>query len=239
MKKLILIIMLAIVFAFSGKAMAEQPQITVGLKTWFATWETKLGSDKFESDYGVMYGPSVNVRYDKIFAGASYTLGSFSFPTVTTSVADVNLDADRSDLDLSAGYYFHPNVAGFIGYKVSDFDYNMTLDTIFGSSEATASETRNGPVLGVNGHYPIDGTRWVLFGNMSYVMLDAEYKDSTGKTTGDVTGPAIEFGGAYAAEMMPLSVSVGFKYQNYEYDNSGGATDTFSGLTFGVNYTIQ
>lgn len=244
MKKLILIITLALVFAFSNMAMAEGPQVTVGLKTWLATWDTKLdtgsGNKDFSSDYGLMLGPSLNVRYDKFFAGASYLFGTFSFPAVSVLGTDINMDADRTDLDLSAGYYFHPNVAAFLGYKIMDFDYTMDFTPcVAGVCDDSFSETRNGPVLGVTGHYSINGTRWVLFGNLSYVFLNSEAKFSDGtKETDDVTGPAIEFGGAYAAELIPLSVSIGYKYQDYEFDKSG-VPDTFSGLTFGVNYTIQ
>ncbi|MBI5193963.1 MAG: hypothetical protein HZA08_11050 [Nitrospirae bacterium] len=245
MKKLILIITIAMVFAFSNMAMAEQPHVSVGLKTWAATWDTKLdtgsGNKDFSSDYGLMLGPSVNVQYDKYFAGASYLFGTFSFPAVSVAATDINLDADRTDMDISAGYYFHPNVAAFLGYKLMDLKYKMKLDPcVLGVCGDTSKETRNGPVLGVTGHYPIEGSRWVLFGNLSYVFLNSEFKDSSGnKDTSKVTGPAVEFGGAYTLENMPLSLLVGLKYQNYEYDTAGAANDTFSGLTFGVNYPIQ
>lgn len=235
MKKLILIITVAIVFAFSNMAMAEGPQVTVGLKTWLATWEVDFGGDPMESDYGAMLGPSVNVRYDRFFVGASYFLGTFSFPTATGILVDTDLDADRTDLDISAGYYFHPNIAAFLGYKVSDFDYKFVYSD--GTSLKTTEE-RSGPVIGVTGHYLINGTRWALFGNLSYVSLDDNYKSGGVTTNYAVTGPAIEFGGAYSMEQIPLSVSVGLKYQDYKYDKDN-LEDIFSGLTFGVNYTIQ
>lgn len=245
MKKLILVITLAMVFAFSNMAMAEQPQITVGLKTWFATWETKslIAGDSIESDYGVMYGPAINVKYDKLFAGINYMIGSFSFPEQTDfyvdtdddgffdDISDLALDADRTDIDLFAGYYFHPNIAGILGYKSMDFD--LKADYIDAGTTETASVKFSGPALGIMGHYLIEGTRWALFGNLSYLILDGEVE---GESIDGPSGTAIEFGGAYAVETMPLSVSVGLKIQNYSSDD---VDDTFSGLTFGVNYTIQ
>ena len=249
MKKILSIFIITIVLGISSIALAEKPSVTIGLKTWVATGELDIGDETYESDYGLMYGPGINVRYQNFFGGISYLLGSFSFPELEDrwidsnedgfedfdEITNIDFNADRKDLDLSVGYYFHPNIALLLGYKMTDFDY--TSDLIDFGSSYDATETRKGPVLGVVGNYRIGESRWSLFGNLSYVMLDSEFKPEGGDTEkDDIKGPAIEFGAAYAAENIPLSVSVGYKYQSYEYGEGG--EDIFGGLTFGVNYTL-
>ena len=236
MKRLLtVILLLGIITGYSSIVFAEDVNVTVGFKTWIATWESKFTEGSIESDYGLMFGPNINVRSGNFFGGLSYLLGSFSFPTETfydSSVGyyDVEYEADRTDMDLSAGYYFHPNVAVFLGYKVVNMDFTFTSADL----DVTVDDSLelSGPAFGVSGYYPIGQSRWALFGSLSYLVLDGEWDDGTSE---EGTGPSIEFGGAYTVEDKPLSVSVGFKSQSFESDDG---EDIFSGLTVGVNYSF-
>lgn len=234
MKKIISILIITIILGISSAAMAEKPSITIGLKTWAATWESvsPYSDETVKSDYGLMYGPGVNIRYQKFFGGLTYMIGSFSFPEeIIDNLFDVSTDADRADLDLWVGYYFHRYIGVFVGYKTINLDFTDKSSDLDVSVDTNVKY--NGPAFGVTGYYPIGESRWVLFGNLGYVSLDGEVE---GESIDDkTTGPAVEFGGAYAFENMPLSISVGYKYQNYE---SNDIEDIFSGLTLGANYTF-
>lgn len=235
MKKIMFILAIVFSLSFTAISFAEETYVTVGLKTWTATWEEKFTGGSIKSDYGFTYGPNINVKHGNFFGGLSYlTGGGFTFPEETFSDIlgdyDVNYEADRTTMDLWFGYFFHPNIAGFAGYKSDELDFTFTSDTL---GLTTDSKIKiNGPVFGVYGLYPIKETRFVLFGNLSYMMLDSEID---GESTGDATGPSVEFGGAYSIQNMPLSISGGYKYQNFKTDDG---EDTFSGITLGVNYTF-
>ena len=258
MKKIISILIVAIVLGISSAAMAEGPSVTIGLKTWFASWEEKVkffdeytgetetASDK--SDYGLMYGPVFNLRYEKFFGSLSYLIGGdFNFELSDLDYSDSTIGYswdydekyDRTDLDIAIGYYFHPNISVFLGYKNVNIDLTATIteeETIlldlWKDGSIKESGTIKGPALGVSGNYPIGETNWVLFGSLSYLSLDGEWE---GESLGDYTGPSIEIGGAYVLETMPLSITAGYKYQSLKADE---VEDIFSGLTFGVNYTL-
>ena len=198
MKKIISILIVAIVLGISSAAMAEGPSVTIGLKTWFASWEEKVkffdeytgetetASDK--SDYGLMYGPVFNLRYEKFFGSLSYLIGGdFNFELSDLDYSDSTIGYswdydekyDRTDLDIAIGYYFHPNISVFLGYKNVNIDLTATIteeETIlldlWKDGSIKESGTIKGPALGVSGNYPIGETNWVLFGSLSYLSLD-------------------------------------------------------------------
>ena len=265
MKRLLIVILLfGIITGYSNMVFAEDVNVTVGLKTWIATWdhkleflnevtgETEIVSDK--SDYGLMYGPVVNFRYEKFFASLSYLLGGdFNFEWDQLDYSDpdygYNLDLDSKDdrtyFDIAIGYYIHPNISVFLGYKNIDIDETATLvenvepfsDADFdgfvdSESSIDSSATIKGPAFGVSGNYRIGESNWILIGSLSYLSLDGE---SEGESLGDFTGPSLEIGGAYVLDTMPLSITAGFKYQSLKADES---EDIFSGLTVGVNYSF-
>ena len=263
MKKIISIFIIALVLGISSAAMAEKPSVTVGLKTWIATWEQKLEyTDEFgdtatesdKSDYGLMYGPVFNLRYEKFFASLSYLIGGnfnfewdqfdFSDPDYGDSF-DLDSENDRTDFDIAVGYYLHPNISVFLGYKNIDADQTITWsydvepfsdadfdDNVSDNDSYDISATIKGPAFGVSGNYPIGETNWILFGSLSYLSLEGE---SEGESLGDFTGPSLEIGGAYVFDNMPMSITAGYKYQSLQADER---EDIFSGLTLGANYTF-
>jgi len=272
MKRMLTILVVVLLLGLSNYGLAQETEetpttITIGLKMWYASWEETFTVGTYEetqeSDYGLMYGPVLNIRSGNLFLGLSYLMGSFTFEDSWTDSGyygyyggdyyywyddiEWKSEADRTDVDLSIGYYFHPNLALFLGYKTSNFEFRETwtvtetisnyyTDTYEYEFEDTREMELSGPALGLTGHFPIGESRWILFGTLSYISLASKFEGEAGP---DFTGPAYEFGAAYIAETMPVSVTVGYKYQKYEAEEEGVTLEEiFSGLTVGVNYTF-
>mgnify|MGYP001610949518 CR=1 FL=1 len=113
--------------AFSVQGYAEEKKdekthITIGVKTWinsYDQWE-KSGSTVYtaKSNTVVMAGPTLNISWDKYFAGVSYlkTLNDYEADMRTTTLY-AKLKDERQEVDLSLGYYVHQRVGVFLGYK--------------------------------------------------------------------------------------------------------------------------
>ena len=213
MKKLIPVIVLAIILSF-GMAYGQDVTFSVGLKTWYNDWEYELPGNTYDSDPVLMIGPSVSIKYDKFFGGVSLlsSIGKYEWSG--------GVEADRTDIDLIAGYMFHPRLGAFVGYKriIAGFPGSDTY--IYG------------PGVGLTGNYPVRDNI-VLYGSFSYMFLDYEI-DPGG--TFDSSGASIEGGAAYIISPN-WNASIGYKYQKFTGDfPAGDLDDTFSGLTLGAQY---
>lgn len=233
MKKVIAGIVCVVTLLFVSMVYAEEKlQINVGLKGWYNSWE----SGGIESDGSVlMAGPSISVKLSKWFAGISYltTLADYEFSNMIF-VGD-KLATNRNDLDLVAGYMFHPRVGVVGGYKhiSGDFEYSFGgVGVPVGDIELSIS----GPVLGVTANYPIENTPVALFGSLTYLFGEAELTAGGVSATEDITGTTFDLGASYAISEK-VSANVGYKHQSFEGDEGGGE-DIFSGLTFGLNYAF-
>jgi hypothetical protein len=233
--------------------------VTTGFKIWRATNSFKtVDGDDVETTSN-MYGPSVNLTmFDKWYTGLSFYWGNgFDYIVEKTyentgQDYEVDVDGEKTDLDIWVGYRFHPRASVFLGYKSSRFKQDGKTELNDITSEFSAEINYYGPVVGVNGNYPIKDSGFILFGTFGYAFLDGESKvelkasntitGESEKASGDETdkyrGPAIEFGVSYVFKNIPqLSLSGGYKYQSYEnVDNSDVDPWTFAGLTFGANY---
>ena len=221
---------------------AENFSLTVALKIWRST----LSLDFFEGapeSTNNMYGPAVNLTFkEKFYAGMSYYTGDgFEYTIESASSTDnIELKITKSDFDIWIGYSFHPRGSVFIGYKTSNVDTDYQVGDIYDLDI-------KGPVIGVSGNYPIMDSGFILFGTLGYTFLDVTFKTpetdtyTSGKITGAGSGPAIEFGATYIFRQLPkLSLTAGYKYQNYETTkdeiSTNGGLYTLTGFTFGVNY---
>lgn len=198
---------------------------------------------------GLMYGPAISIRTGDLFVGLSYLTGGgftdeYTESGYTSYWGDYDYEwgeeFDRTDMDLSIGYYVTPNLGVFLGYKTLTIGVTetYTLTTEYSDSATGEDSWENefsGFALGVTGHTRIGESRMILFGTLSYVSLASEFAGEAGE---DFMGPAIEVGLAYALETMPLSFTVGYKYQSYEEDVEDGGKDVFAGLTLGLNYSF-
>lgn len=233
MKKILIILVGVMLLGFSNYGVAQEteetaPSVTVGLKMWLAAWEyTPRYGQSTDYGSGLMYGPALNIRSGKLFAGLTYlTGGGFGYEET-----NYKLEVDRTDMDLSIGYNVHPNIGLFLGYKTT----TMELEETTSSGSYTWENEFKGPAFGLTAHSRIGESRWLLFGTLSYVSLASTFDGVPGE---DFIGPSFEFGVAYTAETMPVSVMLGYKYQSYKEDVEDAGQDTFSGLTLGVNYTF-
>ena len=245
MKKIIILTICALFFGMNNMAQAQETSVTLGLKAWYAKYELEIddADDSVEFDRGLMYGPALNIRPGNFFFGVSYLMGGdFTYTEDLNSTTELEIDLDRTDLDLSVGYYLHPNVAVFLGYKKSEMDFEATETSVGSSSTEEQEWEYKGPAIGVTGNFPIGEGGAFLFGTLSYVKLDTDYKFESGDASGEeVEGPSIEFGVGFSSETMPVSLTVGYKYQKYEADENDevlGFEETFSGLTLGVYFTF-
>lgn len=234
-------IMIFMCFFFSSSiCWGVQPKVTVGLKTWYSAFEL----DEMSSDESVLgIGPALTVRFDKFFAGLSYLMNISDYSDTINASGYVDgvavystMDADfkKTDIDLSFGYSFHEKVAGFVGYKRTNYDIEADFSAVgYAQGNKAARQVSNsgsgsfeGPAIGVTGNIPIQQTRFVAYGTFAYVFL------SDDDTNDDFNGPAIELGAVYALENIPTSLSFGYKYQSY----SGDLDSTASGFILGMNY---
>ena len=250
MKRMLAVLVVVLLLGLSNYGVAQDTEdtptsVTIGLKTWYATWEYKpVGEEGWDYGTGLMYGPALNIRAGNLFVGLSYLMGGgFTYDyseTIGYYYYTYEYEADRTDIDLSLGYYFHPNLALFLGYK--------TLTIASGQSETLTSSYYDdityesewevklaGPAFGLAGYARIGESRMILFGTLSYVSLESEVDGVSGES---FTGPAIEAGLAYALETMPASVTLGYKYQSYTEDVEEGGQDVFAGLSLGLNFSF-
>lgn len=231
MKKVIAGIVCVVTLLFVSMVYAEEKlQINVGVKGWYNSWEVKLDTVSIESDSSVlMLGPSITLKSGEWFGGISYltTMADYEFNFVGDK-----LSGSRSDLDIMAGYMFHPRVGILAGYKYISSDLAYTSP--WGSEDAEL--TLSGPVIGITANYPIENTPISLFGSLSYLFGESEFTMAGVSETDDVTGTTLDLGVAYAISEK-VSANVGYKHQSFEGDE-GGEEHIFSGLTFGLNYAF-
>ena len=240
MKKILIILVGVLLLGLSTHGLAQETEetatsVTLGLKMWYAGWDyTPMGGQSTDYGSGLMYGPALNIRRGNLFLGLTYlTGGGFGYEE-SYSWYDDKYEADRTDMDLSIGYNVHPNIGLFLGYKTITIEWEETYSYPSSPTDYYTGEVElKGPAFGVTGHSRIGESMWLLFGTLSYVSLESDFDGVPGE---DFIGPAIEFGVAYVP--MPVSVTLGFKYQSYKEDVEDAGQDTFSGLTLGVNYTF-
>ncbi len=231
MKNLILVIVWAIILSF-GVAFGQDLSYSVGVKAWFNSWELEYGGGSETTDPALMIGPSVSINYDRFFGGASllFTPGEYewSFP------GGYSEKADRTDLDLIAGYMFHPRVGGFVGYKYLSADMSWE-DPVDSGDYGTI--ILSGPGFGVTVNIPVIYDI-VIFGSFSYMFLDFEWElpAGLGTLTTDASGASVELGAAYIISSS-WNASIGIKSQSF-FGEIGvdDLTVGFAGLTLGANY---
>lgn len=227
-KKSILLICLMLIL--TGTARAESVKVSLGAKSWLATWETTDRGSSFRSRVGAMYGPVAILRYQNFFLGATYLTGNFQFPV--DPVTDTQ--TDRTDTDLTAGYYFNPYFGITGGYKFIDFTFKFPAAQGVADLKANAQ----GPFAGFLGAYPLGRSGFLLYGNATYAWLSRTFKQAgVGESTGDFEGFSGELGLAYRMPTLPVTFTEGFKYQKFD-DRAADSSDTFMGLIFSAAYSF-
>jgi opacity protein-like surface antigen len=242
MKKLLVVLVGIFLFAVATTAFAET-KVTVSLKAWSNDWEEKvetLGGTTDTTDIGstLMVGPALNVRFDNnMFAGVTYLATTSDYEFQNSNIPPDTLSIDRKDLDLTVGYMFTPRFGMFIGYKNIDASARFTAPP----PEADAFDlTLKGPGVGILGNIPLSNSV-ALYGNLAFMSIKEKFEFSAaaggGSSSYDMTGASAEIGVAVAFSDA-FSGNLGFKYQSFTGEEADTVTETFSGLTLGLNYTF-
>jgi len=239
MKKLIMVLVGVFMLANATTSFAET-KVTVSLKAWSNDWEEKASyaggtSETFDIGSAVMVGPALNVRFDNnMFAGVTYLATQSDYEY---TVAPDTLSIDRKDLDLTVGYMFTPRFGMFVGYK------NIDASAKYTSPPPVADAfdlTLKGPGIGILGNIPLTNSV-ALYGNLALMSIKEKFEWAGGGTSSsDMVGASTEVGVAVAFSEA-FSGNLGIKFQSFagEEDEYGDQyTETFSGLTLGLNYTF-
>jgi hypothetical protein len=242
MKKLSMVVIAALMMMFTSTAFADDTKVTVGVKAWQNKWEEKYesGGNSTTYDFGssLMVGPTLNVRFsNNWFVGASYLVTTKDYETNNFAFDGDKLTVSRKDLDLFAGYMFIPQFGMFFGYKSISNDAKYTYTPAGLNNTNLGDWDLTGPGIGILGNIPLNDTI-ALYGNLAFMFMKSKftYPDGSSDKT-DLTGASLEAGVAFAFGES-FSANVGYKAQSFSGDDDygGTSTDTYSGLTFALNY---
>lgn len=233
------ILLIGMIGILTGTAQAESLRYSVGVKTWLADWVAVNPTGNFRSYIGAMYGPVAIIRYQKFFVGATYLTGNLYFPSTQTDVSGLTrtndtITAQRTDTDLTAGYYFTPNFGVVGGYKDVDFTFTVPSQPGSGFPPIEIDQTSRGPFAGLLASYALGKSRFVSYGNLTYTWLKRREGSVDLGTFGGLSGEA---GLAYRMPRWPVTFAQGYKYQRFA-DANGTSSDTFQGLVFSAAYSF-
>ena len=258
MKKFICLLVLGFVL-IAGVAFAEEKkeelQITVGVKTWYNKWSEKFdteygsGKDRFvtrKSDYVLAVGPAISFKKGPYFGGISYLQAAsdykfdLTYRTSDTERTHYVESTSRYDIDALVGYYFHPRVGGFAGYKYAHYKEIIDKDILDNSGNITSRRSNteslnlHGPVIGLTANYPIGSTGLTPFLTVSYLWVRSVNEDNPVNSANQY-GPSAELGIGYTIKKFTFTAA--YKQQTYYFDNETGYIK-FGGPIFSVNYTF-
>lgn len=265
------VLMLALLAA-AGPSVAEEQStplgkdvtLAIGMKFWFNTWQSAQGSlgaqqgtnvQTYVSDANIAVIPSISLKIKDFFISTSYlgapeytfpeysdTLILTSGPTTTAYTLNHKTTAKRTESDANIGWYVTPNLALTLGYKVVTLEItDKRSGTGLLSRTVIDKPTYAGPIIGFIGSVPL-GEGLGLFGSLALGKMDMKYEGGT--TTYDADYVATELGIGYREKSLPLSYSVGYRFQSIEqklpsYQIGGPGTpispDVTKGFTFGIN----
>jgi hypothetical protein len=237
MKKLLVVLVGVFLFAVATTAFAEV-KATVGVKAWANKWDWKNEftdgtSHTWDNGNSIMVGPNLNLRFgDHFFVGASYLKSTKDYESGDWPG---NMSFERTDLDLTMGVMFSRYFGFFAGYKT--IEAPATFTSLGGVTSDNGKWTLKGPGLGLVASIPL-GSSAALYGNFAVMKMKSEWAEMFASSV-DETGGSIELGAAVAFTPS-FSGTLGYKLQSFTGDYSSGVThtDTFTGLTMGLNYTF-
>jgi len=230
---------------------SDRYSLTMGANTWLSSWQIKNSEDFLDgakSDLGLFYGPSIHVRKDRWRVGMNYFTGTLSFDSLEIKRTDGtsnrnDMDVDRSEIDLYAGYLFNEFFTGFMGYKYITNNYQFIArssnDNAFVNS---FTETIHGISASVASFYPVTITAFKLFATLGGVYHFANNEVNT--TTNTMTtkdnwnsfGLVFDTGFTHQIAKSNFYVLAAFRAQHYQQQQSSSNKDTFLGGVIAVNY---
>lgn len=237
MKQYLLVVVIAMMF-FANLAQAQDVKVAIGVNSWVNKWKITFKKDSIESDNSIMMvGPTLSIRYDKVFGGISFLTSMADYEFSTSYMVEgipmkLSILSSRKDLDLTGGFMFTPRFGAFLGYKTTKGNGKVSLEIPYvGKVEENFSTKSKGPGFGIKGNIPI-GETGTLYGSLAWMSL----KDDEDEEPVESSGVSFECGGVFKLTDQ-LYANVGLKAQSFKEKKDGGESE-FSGLTAGINYTF-
>lgn len=256
MKKLALAVLLFVGFnalpaaAVEGKII-DNPDLSliVGYRMWlnnWSSWNTADSSRHFVqfAESGVANMGNVTFRYKNFFTGLSIAgFGEVEFPKYTddsgTVIYTVRGKAERKEIDWNVGYMVVPQLGVTAGLKHVSQKWQYSYNSAAYGAPTTWYWT--GPTLGILGSAQI-GAGFAVYGNgAGGIMAVTQDPEPTTARNDTATYESAELGLAWKAKKLPISATIGYKFQriNTYFDVVGyrdmRGLDLTSGYTLGIN----
>lgn len=252
----------SLILAMSGAACAGDGDVhfSLGYKAWMNQWATSNAYDSPEVgtrissnlSTGTQFSsiPNVALKVGDFFLSGSYFLSqTYTFPTELNPVlpttgsgylVNTNLTAKRKEADVAIGYYLHPSISIFAGFKQVTQDYSSSYTaTGYIPWSGSSTTTIKGPTIGINGGVTLDNG-FGVYGSFAYGWLKSTYNDSTDKDNASYVNS--EFGFNYHAAGVPLVYSIGYRSQIIKTTMTSNSTlvgpDITNGMVVGINISF-
>lgn len=219
---------------FPGFAQAEAPQVTIAYKAWYNTWKMKFGDGELpQSDFKVIDGPAISVRWFDFFISGSVLAGSLGTASGKLKTTSVEIDAAFEEVDLGVGYYVTNWFAPYLGHKAQSLEFT----TRAGGTVQSGRQRLGIPMFGLLFNQALTGSRLTLFVNAARL----------GSGSGDADGWHLETGLSYGAVTLPVSGYLGVQYERFNLNapvdsvvinGDRPEAQEYLGLIGGINYTF-
>jgi hypothetical protein len=230
---------------------------TVGYKAWFNTWNLPLtpsGEQEFVMDISsgteTSHIPVVSLRYKNFFVSGSYfPKTDYNFSKVkmvnvansSNELTSFEYSAERSEWDITTGYYVSQNIAITLGYKNIRRDYSLTEISKEGQNFFEVKNEGKGLTLGLTSSVSL-GRGFGLYENFAYGRLGRDWNGS--HSTPYYLG---EMGLVYSLRFKNPTINAasfyaGYRFQRIDFEDIivDGQTgrDRTDGFVFGVNLSF-
>lgn len=185
----------------------SQLSVTVGLRLWaneWQAWDDPYGVSSAAGSFGtsnaVAVNPSLTIKYKKAFVSAGLmTPTAYNVPSSSTGST---ISASRQEMDFSAGYYFHPQVAITAAYK--------RIQQTWGGTDYVWQI----PAVGISTAALIQETPMFMYGNAAVGYSTITTSDNSKSYWGMKGGiyTTSEFGAGYSISPK-FRMTLGYKYQ--------------------------
>jgi hypothetical protein len=231
-KSFFIVMLLSSIFA--GAVFSQSNTVvTIGGSYWrgvmkFKTYDEWTYQTTEVSKAGNLFGPYINLRFNKLSLGGSWFFGSWDF-----SSGNGSAKIKRSDLNLSLGYSIADYITLFGAYKI------LKLSTEVGSE---SSDFWNLPYIGGGASltYPIPNSSVFLFGSAAYLTHATDKMTVAGveeKVDDNITSYTIGLG--YRLE-SGLSLVAGFRGDVHSTSESSDDNNLkINGLIVTLAYSLR
>jgi len=246
---------------------------TVGYKAWFNTWDLPIDRPFdgqviiVDSGTEISHIPIVSLRYKNFFVSGSYfTKTDYDFDKMydeqgyyssdldsygNVMFIEENISAERSEWDITTGYYVNPNLAITFGYKNIERVYHHSYSHSFVQSSGeivtyTGQHQDNmktkGLTLGLTSSVPL-GRGFGVYSNFAYGRLASTW----GMDNLSIPYYLGEMGLTYSLRFKnhtidAASFHAGYRFQRIDFEGTifkeQTVKDRTDGFVFGVNFNF-